>query len=257
MSITIDMAGRVVLVTGGTRGIGRGIAQRFMEAGATVMVSGRRTPTECVVGTSFVAADVRDHESATAMIEETVRKWGRLDVLINNAGGSPQADAATASTSFSRAITELNLIAPLQCAQLANKVMQSQETGGVIINISSVSGLRPSPGTAAYGAAKAGLAQLGVSLAVEWAPAVRVVCIAVGMVQTEASLVHYGGDEGIARVAATIPAGRMATPRDVGDACVFLASPLADYISGATLVLHGGGEAPAFLAAAKDEGAEA
>ena len=143
----------------------------------------------------------------------------------------------------------LNLLAPLTFAQQANAVMQAQEDGGVIVNIASVSGLRPSPGSAAYGAAKAGLLNLTQSLAVEWAPKVRVVALTPGMVATEQSELYYGDEASQARVAATVPAGRLAQPSDVADAVLFLASPFAAYASGTNLVLHGGGERPAFLAA--------
>jgi NAD(P)-dependent dehydrogenase (short-subunit alcohol dehydrogenase family) len=173
-------------------------------------------------------------------------------VVVNNAGGSPAADAATASPRFSTAIVALNLLAPLQLSQAANARMQTQPDGGTIINVGSVSAQRPSPGTAAYGAAKAGLANLTRSLAVEWAPKVRLNVVTGGLIRTEQSHLHYGDDEGVARVAATVPLGRLAEPSDIGDACVFLASPLASYISGADLVVHGGGERPAFLAAADD-----
>jgi NAD(P)-dependent dehydrogenase (short-subunit alcohol dehydrogenase family) len=98
------------------------------------------------------------------------QRHGRLDLAINNAGGAPYADAATASPRFSESIIRLNLLAPLHVAQRANRTMQTQADGGVIINIASVSATRPSPGTAAYGAAKAGLLNLTSSLAVEWAP---------------------------------------------------------------------------------------
>jgi NAD(P)-dependent dehydrogenase (short-subunit alcohol dehydrogenase family) len=129
--------------------------------------------------------------------------------------------------------------------------MQQQPEGGVVLFITSVSGMRPSPGTAAYGAAKAGLISLAQSLAVEWAPKVRVAAAAAGMVRTEQAHLHYGDEAAIAAVGATVPLGRLAEPADVGDACLYLASPLARYVSGATLLLHGGGEKPAFLAAAK------
>jgi NAD(P)-dependent dehydrogenase (short-subunit alcohol dehydrogenase family) len=147
-------------------------------------------------------------------------------------------------------VITLNLIAPLHVAQAANAVMQGQPEGGSIIMIGSVSGVRPSPGTAAYGAAKAGLRSLAGSLAVEWAPKVRVNTVVVGPAETELSTVHYGDAEGVAAVGRTVPLGRMALPRDVADACLFLASPLAGYISGAALTVHGGGEWPAYLAAA-------
>ena len=148
----------------------------------------------------------------------------------------------------------LNLLAPLYCAQAANAVMQGQDDGGSIVNIGSVSGIRPSPGTAAYGAAKAGLINLTQSLAIEWAPRVRVNCLSAGMVATEAADDHYGGAAGIAAVAATVPLGRFGTPADVAGLCLFLASPLAGYVTGANLVAHGGGERPAFLAAVEHSG---
>lgn len=116
--------------------------------------------------------------------------------------------------------------------------------------IGSVSGTRPSPGSAAYGAAKAGLDNLARSMAVEWAPSVRVNTVVPGMVRTELSHLHYGDEDGIASVGRTVPLGRLAEPADIGDACVFLASDRAAYISGASLLVHGGGERPAFLDAA-------
>jgi NAD(P)-dependent dehydrogenase (short-subunit alcohol dehydrogenase family) len=121
----------------------------------------------------------------------------------------------------------------------------------VIINIASVSGTRPSPGTAAYGAAKAGLLNLTQTLAVEWAPKVRVNAVTAGMIRTEQAQLHYGDAAGIAAIAATVPLGRLGEPEDVGDVCLFLASPLARYISGASILLHGGGERPAYQAAAR------
>jgi NAD(P)-dependent dehydrogenase (short-subunit alcohol dehydrogenase family) len=218
------------------------------------VICGRNEPDELPSGGGkkavFVSADVRDVEAIDRVVTATTGRFGRLDVLVNNAGGAPPAAAATASPRFSEAIIRLNLIAPLNFAQRANTVMQAQDEGGAIINIASVSGLRPSPGTAAYGAAKAGLLSLTQTLAVEWAPKVRVNAVAAGMIRTEQSHLHYGDEAGVAAVAATVPLGRLGEPRDVGDACLFLASPLARYVSGASLLLHGGGERPAFLDAA-------
>ncbi|MCU1373780.1 MAG: putative oxidoreductase, partial [Actinomycetia bacterium] len=164
-------------------------------------------------------------------------------------GGAPYADAATASPRFSDKIVGLNLMSVIHVSKAANAVMQAQDDGGSIINITSVSGIRPSPGTAAYGAAKAGVESLTTSLAIEWAPKVRVNCVTAGLIATEGGDEHYGGPEGMARVAATIPAGRMGTPADVGDAVLFLCSPLASYITGSSVLMHGGGEKPAFLGA--------
>ena len=130
-----------------------------------------------------------------------------------------------------------------------NAVMQNQSDGGVIVNVSSVSALRPSPGTSSYGAAKAGLDSLTATLAVEWAPKVRINAINVGLVRTEQTDLHYGGEEGIEAISRTIPLGRLAAPEDVGAVACFLASPLASYVSGSTIECHGGGERPAFLTA--------
>jgi NAD(P)-dependent dehydrogenase (short-subunit alcohol dehydrogenase family) len=258
--VRIDMGGRVVVVTGGTKGVGKGIARRFLDAGARVVVCGRSPPAEAVRSASgqeatFVAADVRDVEGVDAVVARAMDAHGRIDVLVNNAGGSPPAEAATASPRFSTSVIALNLVAPLVFSQRVNAVMQKQADGGSIVNIASVSGLRPSPGTAAYGAAKAGLLNLTESLAIEWAPKVRVNAIAAGPLRTERSALHYGDDAGIARVGATIPMGRLGEPEDVGDVCLFLASSLAKYVSGAIVTVHGGGERPAFLEAAKAGGA--
>jgi len=249
MTISLDLTGQVALVTGGTRGIGAGIARRLSEAGAAVVVCGRSAPE--AAEHEFRSCDVRDPDQVDALVAGIVADHGRLDIVVNNAGGSPSADAADASPRFSEAIIRLNLLAPLHVAQAANRVMQTQDGGGAIVNITSVSGLRPSPGTAAYGAAKAGLLSLTQTLAVEWAPKVRVNAVSAGLVATDDSLEHYGGAEGSARVAATVPAGRFGTPADVADAVAFLASALAAYVTGANLTLHGGGEWPAFLRAAE------
>ncbi|MCU1734975.1 MULTISPECIES: SDR family oxidoreductase [unclassified Pseudomonas] len=251
----LDYSGKVVLVTGGTKGIGAGIAQGFLDAGAQVIVCARNAPEQLPASGErtavFFAVDVRDGESLQALFDSIQRDFGRLDVLVNNAGGAPAADAATASPRFHESIIRLNLIAPLYVAQQANRLMQAQETGGCIVFIGSVAAQRPSPGTAAYGAAKAGVVALVTSLAVEWAPKVRVVTVSPGLVLTDQAHLHYGSEAGVAAVSAGIPAGRMAAAEDIANACLYIASPLASYASGCNLLLHGGGERPAFLGAAQ------
>ena len=253
MNNPLDFTGRAVLITGGSAGIGRRLAERFLAAGADVMICSRSVPESLPAHAgrtaAHIVADVRDAESVARLVEGAVTQLGRLDVLINNAGGSPYALAADASPRFLDKIIQLNLTAPLLLAQQANAVMQEQKGGGVILNVTSVSGTRPSPGTAAYGAAKAGLINLTATLAVEWAPRVRVCAITAGLIATEKAHMHYGSAAGIAAAAGTVPLGRLGVPDDVADASLFLASPLASYISGVDLTLHGGGSSPAFLTA--------
>ncbi|MDI9916772.1 SDR family oxidoreductase [Rhodococcus sp. IEGM 1379] len=242
----VDFSGRSVVVTGGTKGIGFVIAETFLAAGANVLVCGRNEPETLPSAdgrtAAFKATDVRDPADAAALVQEAVDLYGRVDVLINNAGGSPDADAATVSPRFVEKIVALNLLAPFNVAQAANAVMQTQDDGGAIINIGSVSAIDPQPGTAAYSAAKAGLLVLTKALALEWAPKVRINHITTGLIRTEAAASVYG--DGSA-VTATLPMERMAVPSDIANSCLFLASPLSSYVNGADIAVHGGGEYPA------------
>jgi NAD(P)-dependent dehydrogenase (short-subunit alcohol dehydrogenase family) len=246
-AINLGLSGRVVLVTGGVRGVGAGISTVFAGQGATVVTCARRSvdglPYE------FHACDIRDDDAVAAMVDAIVDTHGRIDAVVNNVGGSPYVLTADASAKFNRKIIELNLIGALSVSQHVNAHMQKQADGGAIINISSVSGHRPTPGTAAYGAAKAGVDSLTATLAIEWAPKVRVNSVVVGMVETEQSELFYGDADSIAAIAANVPLGRLAKPSDIGWAAAFLASTAASYISGATLEVHGGGEPPHYLAA--------
>lgn len=246
--LDLGLAGRVVLVTGGVRGVGAGISRVLAGLGAHPVVCARRPGDD--PAQEFYACDVRDSDAVAAMIDAIVARHGRLDGVVNNAGGSPFALAADASDRFSAKIVELNLLAPLTVARAAQAVMAGQAGGGAIVNVSSVSGHRPSPGTSAYGAAKAGLDNLMASLAVEWAPRVRINSVVAGPVETEQSELHYGDADGVAAVARTIPMGRLAAPADIGAAVAFLLSPAAAFITGSMLTVHGGGELPAFLSAA-------
>lgn len=246
---------KVVIVTGGAGNIGCAITQAYLDAGANVVICGRREPESPVSASGrtaiFVRADIRDPKQSQQVVDAALANFGRVDILINNAGGSPPLDAATASPEITQKVILLNLVAPLVLSQQAFQVMREQESGGNIINIASVSGARPSPGTTAYGAAKAGLLSATRSLAQEWGPAARVNAIVVGLVRHEGGVDHYGGEEGFQRIADMLPLKRMADPVDIANACLYLSSSQASYVSGASLELDGGGEVPVFLHLAK------
>ncbi|MBT2366634.1 SDR family oxidoreductase [Streptomyces sp. ISL-10] len=241
----MELDGRVAVVTGGTRGVGAGIARAFARAGATVVACARRPPEVPLPGVEFARLDVRDAAGVGEFFATVASRHGRLDTLVNNAGGTPRRLLREAGPERHARVIELNLVAPLTASLAARPYLDASR--GSIVMIGSVSGARPSPGSAAYGAAKAGLESLARSMAVEWAPRVRVNTLVLGMVRTELSALHYGDEAGIAAVGRTVPLGRLAEPSDAGDAAVFLASPRAAYISGASLLVHGGGERPAFL----------
>ncbi|NWK96123.1 short chain dehydrogenase [Sphingobium lactosutens] len=246
---------KVAIVTGGTRGIGAAIARHLLTNGYTVVICGRTPPAAAIAidgkEAEFDACDIREPAAVTAWVDAVVARHGRLDLVVNNAGGSPQADAATASPRFSERILQLNLLAPLHVSQAAYPHLRAVH--GSIVNVASVSAVRPSPDTAIYGAAKAGLVSLTTSLAQEWGPQVRVNAIIVGLIETEQSEFTYGSYDAQQRISASLPLGRMGRGQDIAEAVLFLASPGAAYISGARLEVHGGGERPLFLEIVKQE----
>jgi NAD(P)-dependent dehydrogenase (short-subunit alcohol dehydrogenase family) len=244
--------GQVVIVTGGSQGVGLGIARAFLDAGATVVTCARSTfdtppaarGEDDLDRCRHISADVRDESQIQAVVDAAVDEFGRLDVLVNNAGGQPPADTATVSARFIKSIIDINLTGPMIFAQKAFKAIEKTAGTGCIINISSQTSLPGGGGgtLAPYGAAKAGLNHMTRSLGQAWGRKVRVNCVSLGWVETEALaglLLQEPGQR--ERYSADIPVGRMGTPEEIGGICVFLASPAAAYINGATVWADGGG----------------
>jgi len=253
---------QTVVVTGGSRGIGRAICAAFAEAGADVHTCSRRgleaspsgdeadqkdsadRPNRAAGTIQHEIVDVRDPEATEAWLHRCAQKRGHIDVLVNNAGGAPSIPSAEASPKLTNKILELNLNAPLILSQQSYPYLIASAGGGVIVNIVSVSSTRPTPKSVAYGAAKSGLMNATRSLAVEWGPGVRVNCIVAGLVATELTEDHYGDEESKSKIARQIPGKRFARPDEIAHACLFLAAKDSSYISGAALEVHGGGEWP-------------
>jgi NAD(P)-dependent dehydrogenase (short-subunit alcohol dehydrogenase family) len=232
--------------------VGKGIARRFLEEGARVATCSRSdfalSPAAEGLDVAedrifHMACDQRDLDQIDAFVVETVRRFGSLDILINNAGGSPTVKTAEVSPRFHKAVIENNLTGPMWFCLRAYHQMKEQDTGGSIVNISSqASSIGGSPTLVSYGAAKAGLNHLTKSLAKEWGPKIRVNCLSLGQVMTEALREHILPDdaEGQAKMFALVPLKRVGQPEEVGNACIFLCSAAGDYINGATVPIDGG-----------------
>lgn len=240
------MDGKVALVTGGSRGIGKAIARAFAEAGAQVMITSRSGEScetaakEIGPGAHFEAGHIGRDADAERVIEATMDRLGRIDVLVNNAATNPYAgptidvERAAWDKTF-----EINLTAPLFWTQ---RVWQRwmKEHGGAVVNISSVGGLGTSPILGVYDVTKAALIHLTKQLAAELAPGVRVNALAPGLVKTDFARALWEGDKGD-EVAAAYPLKRLGEPEDVAGAALFLAADTGRWITGETWVLDGGG----------------
>src|SRR5215211_91034 len=243
--------GRVAIVTGGGSGMGRAMALEFARLGASVVVAGRRPdPLEetvaLVAGAGGQAAaqptDVRDPDQVDALVAAAVERFGRVDALVNNAAGNFVVRAEDLSPNGWRAVISIVLDGGFLCARAAAKKMMEQGEGGAILSVLASYAWTGGPGTVHSAAAKAGLLAMTRTLAVEWAQhKIRVNTITPGPTDTEgAGAALWPTEEDRARVAATVPLGRLATPEEVAIWAAALCSPYAGYITGENLTIDGG-----------------
>jgi NAD(P)-dependent dehydrogenase (short-subunit alcohol dehydrogenase family) len=244
-----DISGKVILVTGSSRGIGRGIAEHLASAGARVAVHARSREALTDVSAALeehgapplaVTADMRDADQVAAAIDEIGSRFGRLDGVVANVGGAAFGPAATLEVERFRRQLDLNLTSAFATAQAAYPLLK--EARGALVLIAATAVTNPTPQFAAYGAAKAATAHLTASLAAEWGPEVRVNCVSPGLVRTEGSFkaVFGGREELVARAGATTAVGRIGEPRDIALACQYLLSDAASFVSGSVLTVDGG-----------------
>lgn len=240
------LRGRVALVTGSSRGIGRAIAQAFAREGAAVVLNAARsigdarTAAQAIgaAGAKAVAiqADVARPAETRRLVAEAVRAFGRLDILVNNAGITDRTPFREIDDAVWRRMMDVHVTGPFFAAQAAAEAMA--QDGGVIINIASMRGLDPGTGAIHYSVSKAAVVMLTRCLARDLAPGIRVNAIAPGYTETA-----FHADRTIAdrqAIASRIPLGRFAQPEEVAKAAVFLASDEAAYVTGHTLVVSGG-----------------
>lgn len=247
------LPGRVAVVTGSTRGIGRAIAERFADEGATVVVNSRDATAAreaaAAIGRGAVglAGDVATEEGCRALMEGTLAASGRLDVLVNNAGTSVVHKAEEFPLEDWRRILDLNLTGAFICAQLAGRQMLRQGSG-CVINIGSVAAFTSTPGRVAYCASKAGMMMMTRVMAAEWAPTVRVNAVLPGFIETDlVADLEAQGSLDLSAVRRRTPFGRLGRTEEVAAAAVFLASDQASYVTGSLLAVDGGWLAYGFV----------
>jgi NAD(P)-dependent dehydrogenase (short-subunit alcohol dehydrogenase family) len=246
-SQALRLDGKVALVTGGTRGIGRSIAEAFATAGASVCVLARKTDeldeASAAIGAlggrvATVAGSAGDRDSLEAAVARCTDELGGLDVVVNNAATNPTfGPMIETEPAAVRKVLEVNVEGALLLTQLAWAARMSQH-GGVVVNVASLGGIRPSPFIGIYNASKAALLHMTRQLALELAPAVRVNAVAPGLVKTHFARALWEPDE--EGTAARHPLRRIGVPDDVAGAVLFLASDAAAWITGATIVIDGG-----------------
>lgn len=244
MEMRLD--GKVAVVTGGSRGIGRGIAARFAKAGASVMIVSRKAETleaaaaEIGHGCQWISANVGDPEAAAEAVAATVDRLGSVDVLVNNAATNPYAGPMI-DVDLPRwdKTLQVNVTAPLVWTQQAWSAWMS-EHGGSVVNIASVGALGTSRILGVYGMSKAALVYQSRQLAAELAPKARVNTILPGLIRTDFARVLWEGERG-AEVAESYPMKRLGEPADIANAALYLASDASSWMTGQELILDGGG----------------
>ena len=240
------LQGKVAVVTGASRGIGLGIAERLVAEGARVCITARKPEALAEAVASLggpekalgVAGNAGDAEHRDEVVARTLETFGSLDLLVNNTGINPvYGPLVEIDLDAARKIVEVNAIAALAWVQAAHRAWMG-EHGGAVVNVSSVSGVKPAPGISMYGASKAMLISLTESLAVELGPKVRVNAVAPAVVKTRfASALYEGREE---EVSAAYPLKRLGVPEDVGSIVAFLLSDDAAWLTGQTVVVDGG-----------------
>jgi 2-deoxy-D-gluconate 3-dehydrogenase len=245
---SFSLHGKVALITGATRGIGRGIALAMAKAGAEVVISGRDeanakkvlAEVEGLGGKGgYIISDLKKEEDVDGLVPQTVEKFGKIDILVNNAGIGPDYWAIDCTVEQWREVQRFDLEVPFRLSQAAAR-FYFEHGKGVIINISSIMGITTQPGEGAYVAAKHGMHGLTKILALEWAArGVRVNAIAPGLILTDMTS-HLAGEALARRVRTRYPANRPGYPIDIGGVAVFLASDAADFIHGQVIVVDGG-----------------
>ena len=246
----LDFSGKVIIITGGSRGIGATTAHAFCELGGTVVISSRKLDALNQVAENIkkelgkevypIACHVGKEEDRARLVNEVVNRFGKIDVLINNAATNPVFGPAFQSDEpvFDK-IMEVNLKGPFFLSRLVAEKMQEKE-GGAIVNVASVAGFRPMPGLGVYSISKAAVLMMTKVLAGELGPKIRVNAVAPGVIKTRFSEALWKNDMIRAVVERSSALGRIGEPEDVVGAVVFLASDLARYITGEVIVIDGG-----------------
>jgi len=238
--------GKVALVTGASRGIGLGVAERLVAEGAQVCITARKPEALQEAASAlggpdhaiFVPGKADDPEHQAAAVAAAVAQFGRLDILVNNTGINPVfGPMLDIDVAAMRKVFDVNVFATVSWVKQAYEAWM-EKNGGAVVNISSIAGLKPAPGLGVYAASKAALIHLTQQLAFELAPKVRVNAVAPAVVKTQFATALYEGRE--AEVAANYALGRLGIPADIAGAVAFLASDDAGWMTGQTLLLDGG-----------------